>query len=185
MPRNPDKIDCSAGFPRGFERFTIVEDPRTGSHKKHHFGELIFIAVTALVCGVQSFSGMIEFAHLQQKWLSKWIKLPNGVPAKQTMINLFSVLDTSLFSQCVIEHVKDLYSELAQQLIAIDGKTIRGSVKSNSEQEYCLSAIKELFIVRSLISSILQKHKFSEKKANTGACMKMSKRPMAESAQEE
>lgn len=49
-------------------------------------------------------------------------------------------MDSSEFSECVIEHVCGLYPELASQLIAIDGKTLRGSGKTNSEQEHCLSA---------------------------------------------
>ena len=42
MPRNPDKIDYSRGFPEGFESFEVVEDPRVGGNKKHHFGELVY-----------------------------------------------------------------------------------------------------------------------------------------------
>jgi len=80
MPRNPNKTNYSQGLPAGFERFTVIEDPRIGGNKKHHFGELLFIAISSLVCGVQSFSGMIEFAHLYEDWLKKWIKLPNGIP---------------------------------------------------------------------------------------------------------
>jgi len=140
MPRNPDKKDYSGGFPVGFDKFIVIEDPRIGGNKKHHFGEILFIAVSALVCGVSSFSGMVEFAHIHKAWLKKWIKLPNGVPVKQTIINLFSLMDSQQFGQCVVEHIKDLHPELAKQLIAIDGKTIRGSGKSNSEQEHCLSA---------------------------------------------
>ncbi|MDA7888445.1 transposase family protein, partial [Akkermansiaceae bacterium] len=87
MPVNPAKIDYSGGFPIGFEHFVIIEDPRTGGNKKHHFGEMIFLAVSALVCGVQSFSGIIEFAHIHQDWLKKWVRLPNGIPVTQTMIN--------------------------------------------------------------------------------------------------
>lgn len=140
MPRNPDKVDYSGGFPNEFERFVILEDPRSGGHQKHHFGEMIFIAVSALVCGVQSFSGVIEFAHIHETWLKKWITLPNGIPVKQTMINLFSLMNPNQFSQCITEHLKDLQPELAKQLIAVDGKTIRGSGKTNSEQQHCLSA---------------------------------------------
>jgi predicted transposase YbfD/YdcC len=140
MPRNPSKKDYSGGLPVGFERFIVIEDPRVGGNKKHHFGEILFIAVSALVCGVSSFSGMVEFAHIHEKWLRKWIGLPNGIPVKQTVINLFSLMDSQQFGQCVVEHIKDLHPELARQLIAIDGKTIRGSGKSNSDQEHCLSA---------------------------------------------
>ncbi len=140
MPRNPAKIDYSGGFPAGFEHFVVIEDPRTGGNKKHHFGEMIFVAVSSLICGVQSFAGMIEFAHIHRSWLEKWISLPNGIPVQQTMINLFSLLDPAQFSQCIAAHLRDLYPELAQQLIAVDGKTIRGSGKTNVEQQHCLSA---------------------------------------------
>ena len=140
MPVNPAKIDYSGGFPIGFEHFVVIEDPRTGGNKKHHFGEIVFLAVSALVCGVQSFSGIIEFAHIHQEWLKKWVRLPNGIPVTQTMINLFSLIDPAEFSQCLISHLKEVHPELAKQLIAIDGKTIRGSGKTHLEQQHCLSA---------------------------------------------
>ena len=35
MPRNPDKINYSHGIPDGFEDFQILEDLRTGNHRKH------------------------------------------------------------------------------------------------------------------------------------------------------
>ncbi len=140
MPRNPNKLDYSGGLPTGFEKFIVIEDPRTGGNKRHCFGEIIFIAVSSLVCGVKSFSGMIEFAHLHKDWLKKWIDLPNGIPVVQTLINLFSLMDSKIFGQCVVEHIKLLYPDLASQLIAVDGKTIRGSAASGSQQEHCLSA---------------------------------------------
>ena len=140
MPVNPEKIDYSGGFPIGFDHFVVIEGPRTGGNKKHHFGEMLFLAVSALVCGVQSFSGMIEFAHIHQEWLRKWIRLPNGIPVTQTMINLFSLLDPIEFSQCITAHLGEIHPELAKQLIAIDGKTIRGSGQTNLEQQHCLSA---------------------------------------------
>ena len=140
MPRNPDKIDYSGGLPPGFEKLLVVEDPRTGGNRRHHFGEIIFIAVSALICGVNSFRGITEFCDIHEDWLRKWISLPNGIPVTQTFINIFSLIDPTLFSRCIIDHVMTIYPELANQLIAVDGKTLRGSGKSKSEQEHCLSA---------------------------------------------
>lgn len=140
MPRNPHKVDYSAGFPAGFERFAVLEDPRRGGNQRHHFGEIIFLSVSALISGVQSFAGIVEFAHLHQDWLKKWITLPHGIPVTQTIINLFSLIDPKQFSHCITEHLKDICPELADQLIAIDGKTLRGSGKTNAEQQHCLSA---------------------------------------------
>ena len=115
MPRNPDKIDYSGGLPVGVERFTIVADPRTGGNTKHHFGELLFIAVSALICGVQSFARMVEFAHLYEDWLKKWVRLPNGIAVPQAMTKLFSVLDTKTFSKCVAS-LKVTISQKRKQL---------------------------------------------------------------------
>ena len=140
MPRNPSKVDYSQGFPDGFESFWVLEGPRSGGNTKHHFGEIIFIAVSALVSGAQSFCGIVEFAHLHEDWLRKWVSLPHGVPVVQTFINTFSMIDPTQFGQCIIQHLKTLHPELANQLIAIDGKTLRGSAKSKEEQVHCLSA---------------------------------------------
>ena len=84
------------------KKFIVIEDPRTGGNKRHYFGEIIFIAVSALVCGVKSFSGMIEFAHIHKDWLKKWIEIPNGIPVVQTLINLFSLMDSKLFAKWVV-----------------------------------------------------------------------------------
>ena len=65
MPRNPNKIDDSGGFPEGFEAFSILEDPRTGHHKKHHFGEVLFMVVTATLCGMNNFAEIEDFCDLQ------------------------------------------------------------------------------------------------------------------------
>ena len=58
MPRNPNKIDYSEGWPEGFEAFSRLEDPRGSGKTMHHFGEVIFMAYSAIVCGVSTFELM-------------------------------------------------------------------------------------------------------------------------------
>lgn len=79
MPRNPDKIDYSGGLPCGFESFQVIEDPRTGGNKKHYFGEVLFMVVSATLCGMNNFAEVEAFCEEQTDWLKKWIRLPNGV----------------------------------------------------------------------------------------------------------
>lgn len=55
------------------------------------------------------------------------------------MINLSALLDPAEFSQCLLSHLKDVHPDLAKQLVAVDGKTIRSSSKTNFEQQHCLS----------------------------------------------
>ena len=67
MPRNPDKTDYSQGFPVGFEVFASINDPRDGGHTLHHFGEILFIAFAAVLCGVRSYELMEEFGECPSK----------------------------------------------------------------------------------------------------------------------
>ena len=52
MPRNPNKTDYSTGF----DVFTSVVDPRDTGNTRHHFGEILFIAFAAILCGVRSYA---------------------------------------------------------------------------------------------------------------------------------
>ena len=79
MPRNPNKIDYSGGFPQGFEVFASIQDPRNGGNTRHHFGEILFIAFAAVLYGLRTYELMEEFAELREEWLRKWLKLPNGI----------------------------------------------------------------------------------------------------------
>jgi hypothetical protein len=121
MPRNPNKPDWSGGLPACFTSFSIIDDPRTGGNKLHHFGEVLFMAISAMLCGMNTFSDIEDFCDLQADWLRKWIQMPNGVPRAQTFSNIFAIIEPDLFNRCLIEHVGNLHPTLKRQIIAIDG----------------------------------------------------------------
>lgn len=105
MPRNPNKIDYSKGLPEEFHAFETLQDPRSGGRTLHHFGEIIFMALTCIVCGVKSYELMEEFCKLKRPWFKKWIKLPNGIPCYNTFARVLEALDPVLFSQCIANHL--------------------------------------------------------------------------------
>ena len=127
MPRNPAKTDYSGGLPDNLPSFQIIEDPRTTGNTRHHFGEVLFICVTGILCGMNGFAEIEDFAKLQRDWFKKWISLPNGVPRAQTLSNIFQLIDPGQFQDCLLKHVRGLLPGLQAQVIAIDGKALRGS----------------------------------------------------------
>ena len=114
MPINPNKIDYSKGLPNRFFSFEIIEDPRTGGNKRHHFGEVLFMAVSAMLCGMNTFLEIESFCKYQTKWLSNWITMPHGIPRAQTFSNIFQIIDNKLFNQCLANHVQTLLPEIQQ-----------------------------------------------------------------------
>ena len=140
MPRNPHKIDFSGGLPDGFEAFSILEDPRTGGNKKHHFGEVLFMVVTATLCGMNNFAEIEDFCELQLDWFRKWIKAPNGTPTAQTFANIFAIIDSEHFNDCLRAHLATISPALRDEVIAIDGKSLRGSHTLKQKPVHVVSA---------------------------------------------
>ncbi len=127
MPRNPNKIDYSGNFPEGFEIFSEISDPRGDGNTHHHFGEIVFMAFTCIVCGVKSYELMEEFCELREKWFRKWLELPNGTPCYNTFSRVMEALDPVGFSRCILAHLQQAGSVIGGRQIAIDGKALRGS----------------------------------------------------------
>ena len=140
MSRNPDKIDYSRGFSKGFETFEEIQDTRNGGNTKHHFGEVIFMAFVCIVCGVKSYELMEEFCEIRKKWFQKWLTLPNGVPSYNTFSRIMEALDPVLFSQCIITHLDQGGVDVQGDQIAIDGKALRGSRTKEDRHIHAVSA---------------------------------------------
>jgi hypothetical protein len=65
----------AGGFPSGMEAFETLTDPRNGRSKRHYFGEVLFIALAAMTCGLEGFDDFERFAKLKEDWLRKHLKL--------------------------------------------------------------------------------------------------------------
>lgn len=144
MPSNntpsTKKIDLRRGFPEGLEMFDLLEDPRTSNATRHPFGSLIFIALSSIICGMDTCEDFARFAKARKDWLCKWIELPHGIPCANTFLRLFAAIDPAEFGECLLAFVKTFSPELKDRLINIDGKTLRGSRKTDESTVQIVSA---------------------------------------------
>jgi predicted transposase YbfD/YdcC len=113
--------------PTFLKSFASLEDPRRQGHnQQHNFNDIIAISLLATICGADNWVEMEAFAASKKDWLSRFLALPNGVPAHDTFARVFAALDAKTFEKCFIDWVKT--SRLpGRDIIAIDGKTSRAS----------------------------------------------------------
>ena len=130
MPNKTRRDEYSGGFPDGFEPFGELEDPRSGRHPRHYFGEIIFIALAAMICGSEGFDDFERFAKAREPWLRKRLKLPGGLPSNDTFRRVFTAIEPDKFCECFASFVLAISGKLRRQLIAIDGKTLRHSFEN-------------------------------------------------------
>jgi predicted transposase YbfD/YdcC len=115
--------------PRGLMRaFCGLKDPRMNRRKKHSLGDILAIAICAVICGADGWVQVEEFADCKKKWFETFLDLPNGIPSHDTFGRVFAALDPSGFEECFMKWIAALAEGSAGRLIAIDGKTIRRSM---------------------------------------------------------
>jgi len=137
MAHETRSTQFAGGFPESITAFSQLSDPRTGRHKRHYFGEVLFIALAAIICQCEGFDDMERFAKGRESWLRKYLKLPHGVPSNDTFRRIFSAIDPKEFNACFISFVQGLQSNnLSSELIAIDGKAVRHSFDSATETKH-------------------------------------------------
>jgi len=68
-----------------------------------------------------------EFGHAKHTWLRSFLALPNGIPSHDTFGRVFAALDAEQFQQGFLRWVRAAWPPSTGDLVAIDGKTLRGS----------------------------------------------------------
>jgi len=119
--------------------FSDVADPRVDRTKYHPFESILYIALCATLAGIESWIGMYDYALAHEEILRQYIDLPRGIPSHDTIGRVISALDVEQFERCFVEFTQKL-ADRVKGIIAIDGKTIRGSKTENKKACHIVSA---------------------------------------------
>ena len=111
-----------------FHHFATLEDPRIERCQRHTLGDILFLAVCAMLSGANDFVAMQKFGLAKRAWLEKFIELPNGIPSHDTLGRVFSLLDSDCFIECFLAWVQTIHQVSDGEIIAVDGKTARASL---------------------------------------------------------
>jgi predicted transposase YbfD/YdcC len=109
------------------DHFVHLEDPRIDRTKLHELLDIIVIAICAIICGADDWTEVELFGNAKLNWLSTFLELPNGIPSHDTFGRVFARLNPEQFQQCFLEWVQAVSEVTHGQVVAIDGKVLRGS----------------------------------------------------------
>lgn len=108
--------------------FSLIGDPRIHRNKKHLLTDIIILTIIAVICGAESWDSIELFGKAKITFLKRFLKLPNGIPSHDTINRVFSMLSPTRFERLFAEWANSLKDKgIDLELIAIDGKTLRGS----------------------------------------------------------
>lgn len=107
--------------------FGDIADPRVERTRAHQLLDIIAIALFAVLAGADSWVAIETYGNAKRAWLETFLAVPNGIPSHDTFARVFARIDPEAFEASFQQWVKALVSSLAAEVIAIDGKTAKGS----------------------------------------------------------
>jgi predicted transposase YbfD/YdcC len=118
-----------------YQSFASLPDPRIKRNKKHLLSDILILTILGVICGAESWDSIELFGNTKIDFLKTILKLPNGIPSHDTINRVFSMLKPDKFEELFVKWTNTLKNkDIKADIIAIDGKTVRGSKDTYNEK---------------------------------------------------
>jgi predicted transposase YbfD/YdcC len=106
----------------------MTEIPDFRRHNRIHLlGDIVTIAIFAVICGADGWVEVAEYGRRKQAWLRTFLELSEGIPSHDTFGRVFAAIKPEQFEKCFMAWMAGLVELGGGKLVAIDGKSLRQS----------------------------------------------------------
>lgn len=116
------------------EHFSSIPDLRQQSKVEHKLHDILLTLIVGVICGADGWEAIEEVAHNRQELLNKYGSFENGIPVHDTIARVISAIEPDKLQHCFISWMKSAHIATEGEIIAIDGKTVRGSFDKKSKK---------------------------------------------------
>lgn len=108
------------------DHFADLTDPRRRK-VVYPLIDIVTIAVCAVICGADDFVAIADWAREKKDWLATFLDVSGGTPSHDRFNAVLAALVPGEFEKCLLGWITALHEITSGQVVAIDGKTLRGS----------------------------------------------------------
>jgi predicted transposase YbfD/YdcC len=109
------------------DSFAEIEDPRHPRNTLYPVEEILLLAICGAISGADDFVSIAEFGASKLGWLRGLLPFEHGAPSHDTLTRVFGQIDPSEFERCFRAWTRRVEERTEGQVVAVDGKTLRGS----------------------------------------------------------
>ncbi|ELW1708337.1 ISAs1 family transposase [Vibrio cholerae] len=110
-----------------FMHFQIIKDYRQESKVEHKLSDIILLTICGVLSGHDGWDGIIDFGHARLDFLKRYGHFEAGIPSADTLSRVMGMINPVALQRSFIAWMKDCHTLTDGEVIAIDGKTLRGS----------------------------------------------------------
>jgi hypothetical protein len=121
----------------------LTEDRRQQGEIKYRLSEVVMIVLFGLLANAEYWEEIEEIGRHYEETLKEYLPLENGIPSHDTIQRVMSLLDPSITGSLLLvwkELVSKEEDDKLRKLLAIDGKTMRGSGNSKQKPAHIVTA---------------------------------------------
>ena len=113
-----------------------LKDPRVARCRRHLLGDIVTMALCAVIGNANTWEEIAAFARCRRDWLQGFLELPHGIPSQHTFERVFDRLNPQTLQRVLLDWLHCVSDLLGVRHIAIDGKTLRGSARQSAPNQY-------------------------------------------------
>lgn len=118
-----------------FQCLLSIRDPRVRGRCTYPLINILIIALCGIICGANTWEAIAEFGMKRFRWLNQFIDMSCGVLSPLTFARVFSLIRPEEFQRCLILWMSQFFELLKNDIINIDGKSLRGSARKSREEK--------------------------------------------------
>ncbi len=104
-----------------------IHDPRVTGRTDHDLVDILVLALCAVMAGAEGWDDIEDWGLENEAMLRQYLRLRNGIPGHDTIRRVFEVLEPKEVERRFADWVSHVCPALQGRVIAIDGKSVRGS----------------------------------------------------------
>ena len=119
--------------------FSNIDDPRIERKKLHSLSDILILTICAMLSGADGYEAIEEFGQNKKQWLKEFLPLKNGIPSHDCIRYVLIKLPPDQLQTAFIAWVNAI-KEKIPEVVAVDGKTAKGSQKKGLAGLHMVSA---------------------------------------------
>lgn len=112
--------------------FDVIVDPRVQRTRRHRLSDVLMLVLIGVICGCKGWDEMEGLGYDWEVELREVLGLPGGIPSADTLRRVMAAVEPGALGRALIGWTEALCGTLSGKQVAIDGKSVRGTLEAAS-----------------------------------------------------